>query len=166
METDISLTGRYLSGELSAITRQTPRELKGNWITVDGATGHNLKSLSASFPLNVMTVVTGVSGSGKSTLVNDTLYRALAQELYGSREVPEPYKLIQGFKNIDKAVRIDQSPIGRTPRSKPACLPPSAISSPGCRNRASAATNRGAFRSTCQAGAARRARAKASGGSK
>ena len=67
-----------------------------------------------------MTVVTGVSGSGKSTLVNDTLYRALAQELYGSRETPEPYKAIQGFKNIDKAVRIDQSPIGRTPRSNPA----------------------------------------------
>ena len=120
METDISLTGRYLSGELKTITREAPRELQGKWITVDGATGHNLKSLSASFPLNVMTVVTGVSGSGKSTLVNDTLYRALAQELYGSREVPEPYKLIQGFKNIDKAVRIDQSPIGRTPRSNPA----------------------------------------------
>src|ERR1700733_13458660 len=120
METDISLTGRYLSGELQTISRDAPRPLKGNWITVEGATGHNLKNLTASFPLNVMTVVTGVSGSGKSTLVNDTLYRALAQELYGSREVPEPYKSIQGFKNIDKAVRIDQSPIGRTPRSNPA----------------------------------------------
>jgi excinuclease ABC subunit A len=120
METDISLTGRYLSGELQTVSRDTPRPLKGNWINIEGATGHNLKNLSASFPLNVMTVVTGVSGSGKSTLVNDTLYRALAQELYGSREVPEPYKLIQGFKNIDKAVRIDQSPIGRTPRSNPA----------------------------------------------
>jgi excinuclease ABC subunit A len=67
-----------------------------------------------------MTVVTGVSGSGKSTLVNDTLYRALARELYGSRELPGPHKTIEGFKNIDKAVRIDQSPIGRTPRSNPA----------------------------------------------
>src|SRR6202020_3139562 len=82
----------------------------------------------ASFPLNVMTVVTGVSGSGKSTLVNDTLYRALAQELYGSRETPEPYKAIQGFKNIDKAVRIDQSPIGRTPPSHPATY--TAVSTP------------------------------------
>ena len=120
METDISLTGRYLSGELQTISRDAPRALQGNWITVEGASSHNLKQLSARFPLNVMTVVTGVSGSGKSTLVNDTLYRALAQELYGSREAPGAYKTIQGFKNIDKAVRIDQSPIGRTPRSNPA----------------------------------------------
>jgi excinuclease ABC subunit A len=120
METDISLTGRYLSGELKTISREAPRALKGNWITVEGASGHNLKNLTVQFPLNVMTVVTGVSGSGKSTLVNDTLYRALARELYGSRELPEPYKAIKGFENIDKAVRIDQSPIGRTPRSNPA----------------------------------------------
>src|ERR1700722_9237497 len=120
METDISLTGRYLSGEPKTISRDAPRALQGNWITVEGASSHNLKQLTARFPLNVMTVVTGVSGSGKSTLVNDTLYRALAQELYGSREAPGAYKTIQGFKNIDKAVRIDQSPIGRTPRSNPA----------------------------------------------
>jgi excinuclease ABC subunit A len=120
METDISLTGRYLSGQLRTISRDAPRPLKGNWITVEGATSHNLKNLTAQFPLNVMTVVTGVSGSGKSTLVNDTLYRALARELYGSRESPGPHKAIQGFGNIDKAVRIDQSPIGRTPRSNPA----------------------------------------------
>jgi excinuclease ABC subunit A len=120
METDISLTGRYLSGELQTISREAPRPLKGSWITVEGASSHNLKNLTAQFPLNVMTVVTGVSGSGKSTLVNDTLYRALARELYGSRELPGPYKTIQGFQNIDKAVRIDQSPIGRTPRSNPA----------------------------------------------
>jgi excinuclease ABC subunit A len=120
METDISLTGRYLSGDLQTISREAPRALKGNWITVEGASGHNLKNLTVQFPLNVMTVVTGVSGSGKSTLVNDTLYRALARELYGSRELPEPYKAIKGFENLDKAVRIDQSPIGRTPRSNPA----------------------------------------------
>ena len=120
METDISLTGRYLSGDLQTISREAPRDLKGNWITVEGAGGHNLKNLTVQFPLNVMTVVTGVSGSGKSTLVNDTLYRALARELYGSRELPEPHKAIKGFENIDKAVRIDQSPIGRTPRSNPA----------------------------------------------
>jgi len=120
METDISLTGQYLSGQLQTIRRDAPRPLQGNWITVEGASSHNLKNLTARFPLNVMTVVTGVSGSGKSTLVNDTLYRALAQELYGSREAPGVHKTIQGFKNIDKAVRIDQSPIGRTPRSNPA----------------------------------------------
>ena len=114
------MTGRYLSGELQTISRNAPRPLKDNWITVEGASSHNLKNLTARFPLNVMTVVTGVSGSGKSTLVNDTLYRALAQELYGSRESPGLYKTIEGFKNIDKAVRIDQSPIGRTPRSNPA----------------------------------------------
>jgi excinuclease ABC subunit A len=120
MDSDISLTGRYLSGELQTISRDEPRAINGNWITVEGASGHNLKNLTVQFPLNVMTVVTGVSGSGKSTLVNDTLYRALARELYGSRELPGPHKTIQGFKNIDKAVRIDQSPIGRTPRSNPA----------------------------------------------
>jgi len=120
METDISLTGRYLSGELQTVTRDVARPLKGNWITIEGASSHNLKNLTAQFPLNVMTVVTGVSGSGKSTLVNDTLYRALARELYGSRELPGAYKAIKGFENIDKAVRIDQSPIGRTPRSNPA----------------------------------------------
>src|ERR1700730_1077644 len=115
-----SLTGRYLSGAAGILHRVKPRPLTGKWITVEGASGHNLKSLTASFPLNVMTVVTGVSGSGKSTLVNDTLYRALARELYGSRELPEPHKAIKGFANIDKAVRIDQSPLGRTPRSNPA----------------------------------------------
>jgi excinuclease ABC subunit A len=120
METDISLTGRYLSGDLQTISRDVPRPLKGSWITIEGANSHNLKNLTAQFPLNVMTVVTGVSGSGKSTLVNDTLYRALARELYGSREMPGAHKAIQGFENIDKAVRIDQSPIGRTPRSNPA----------------------------------------------
>src|SRR5271168_2808650 len=115
-----SLTGRYLKGEVSILHRARPRGLTGKWVTVEGASGHNLKNLTVQFPLNVMTVVTGVSGSGKSTLVNDTLYRALARELYGSREAPGAYKNIQGFKNIDKAVRIDQSPIGRTPRSNPA----------------------------------------------
>lgn len=115
-----SLTGRYLSGVAAILHRMAPRQLSGNWITVEGARSHNLKNLTARFPLGVMTVVTGVSGSGKSTLVNDILYRALARQLYGSREEPGEHKLITGFEHVDKAIRIDQSPIGRTPRSNPA----------------------------------------------
>ena len=115
-----SLTGRYLSGETTILHRDEPRPLTGKWITVEGATSHNLRAVSARFPLGVMTVITGVSGSGKSTLVNDILYRALAKELYGSREEPGAHQGISGFDQIDKAIRIDQSPIGRTPRSNPA----------------------------------------------
>ena len=120
MEASGSLTGRYLSGEASIQHRIAPRVLTGNWITIEGAKSHNLRDLTVKFPLGVMTVVTGVSGSGKSTLVNDTLYRALAKELYGSREEPGEHTRILGFDQLDKAVRIDQSPIGRTPRSNPA----------------------------------------------
>ena len=115
-----SLTGRYLAGEISTLHRLVPRPLSGKWITIEGAKSHNLQDLTVKFPVGVMTVVTGVSGSGKSTLVNDTLYRALARELYGSREAPGEYAKIKGFDLLDKAVRIDQSPIGRTPRSNPA----------------------------------------------
>jgi len=115
-----SLTGKYLSGETSIMHRIAPRLLNGKEIVVEGARSHNLKNVSARFPLGVMTVITGVSGSGKSTLVNDILYRALAKELYGSREDPGEHDKIKGFDQIDKAVRIDQSPIGRTPRSNPA----------------------------------------------
>ena len=115
-----SLTGRYLSGETTILHRDHPRPLTGKWITVEGATSHNLRTVCARFPLGVMTVITGVSGSGKSTLVNDILYRALAKELYGSREEPGAHTGIAGFDQIDKAIRIDQSPIGRTPRSNPA----------------------------------------------
>ncbi len=115
-----SLTGRYLSGQTPIMHREAPRPLTGNWITVEGAKSHNLLNVTAKIPLGVMSVITGVSGSGKSTLVNDTLYRALARELYGSREEPGKHTRIKGFEQIDKAVRIDQSPIGRTPRSNPA----------------------------------------------
>jgi excinuclease ABC subunit A len=120
MATPDSLTGRYLAGHTSMMHRGAPRPLTGRFITVEGASSHNLEDVTARFPLGVMTVITGVSGSGKSTLVNDTLYRALAKELYGSREEPGKYARIKGFEEIDKAVRIDQSPIGRTPRSNPA----------------------------------------------
>jgi excinuclease ABC subunit A len=115
-----SLTGRYLSGASSIMHRAQPRPLTAKYITVEGARSHNLQNVTAKFPLGVMTVITGVSGSGKSTLVNDILYRALAKELYGSREEPGKHTRIKGFEEIDKAVRIDQSPIGRTPRSNPA----------------------------------------------
>jgi len=120
MRSPASLTGRYLSGEATIQHRIAPRALTGKWVTIEGAKSHNLRDLTVRFPLSVMTVVTGVSGSGKSTLVNDTLYRALAKELYGSREEPGEYTRIRGLEQIDKAVRIDQSPIGRTPRSNPA----------------------------------------------
>ncbi len=115
-----SLTGQYISGQKQITDRHVRRQPNGKAITILGARENNLKNLDVSFPLGVMTVVTGVSGSGKSTLVNDILYRALANSLYRSREEAGEYKSITGTEFIDKVIRIDQSPIGRTPRSNPA----------------------------------------------
>ena len=115
-----SLTGRYISGKTEIEMRSERRHTNGNAIAILGARENNLKNIDVAFPLGVMTVVTGVSGSGKSTLVNDILYRALARQLYRSREEPGQHKTISGAQKIDKVIRIDQSPIGRTPRSNPA----------------------------------------------
>jgi excinuclease ABC subunit A len=120
MATPASLTGRYLNGSATMLQRAKPRPLTGKWLTVTGAREHNLQDLNLRIPLGVMTVVTGVSGSGKSTLINDILYRSLAKTIYGSREEPGAHDALTGTEQIDKVVRIDQSPIGRTPRSNPA----------------------------------------------
>jgi len=115
-----SLTGAYIAGRVQIEMRPERRQKNGAALTILGAKENNLKNLDVTFPLGVMTVVTGVSGSGKSTLVNDILYRALARQLYRSREKAGDHRAIAGSENIDKVIRIDQSPIGRSPRSNPA----------------------------------------------
>ena len=120
MACERSITGQYLSGKKYIPVQRERKKPNGNWIIIKGARENNLKNLDVRFPMGVFTCVTGVSGSGKSTLVNEILYKALAQKVYGSKLKPGEHDEILGLEYIDKVVNIDQSPIGRTPRSNPA----------------------------------------------
>lgn len=115
-----SITAQYINGTRKIEVPAKRRKGSGNKLVLEGCTGNNLKNISASFPLNQLICITGVSGSGKSSLINETLYPILAKHVYKSKYQCLPYKSIKGLENIDKVIRIDQSPIGRTPRSNPA----------------------------------------------
>jgi excinuclease ABC subunit A len=117
---DVSLTGQYLSGRKAIPVPGRRRRSNGMALTISGCRANNLKDIDVTIPLGVITCVTGVSGSGKSTLILDTLHRALAQKLTGARERPGEYRSLAGLEHVDKVIHIDQSPIGRTPRSNPA----------------------------------------------
>jgi excinuclease ABC subunit A len=115
-----TLTAHYLSGELKVENNHPKREGNGKYLVIHGASGNNLKHIDAVFPLGKLIVITGVSGSGKSTLINETLQPILSKHFYRSLKQPMTYDSIEGMENIDKVVNVDQSPLGRTPRSNPA----------------------------------------------
>jgi excinuclease ABC subunit A len=115
-----SETAAYLNGRRRIETPSVRRAGNGSFLELKGASGNNLKKVDARFPLGTLTLVTGVSGSGKSTLINETLYPILSRHCYGSKGEPMPYRSVKGIEHIDKVIEIDQSPIGRTPRSNPA----------------------------------------------
>ncbi|EIF6157918.1 excinuclease ABC subunit UvrA [Clostridium perfringens] len=119
MGNENSLTGKYLTGAKKVELPEKRRKGNGNFITVKGAKENNLKNVTAKFPLGTLTMVTGVSGSGKSTLVNEILYKGLNKIVNKAKDLPGKFKEITGYENIDKIIDIDQSPIGRTPRSNP-----------------------------------------------
>lgn len=121
VNTPRSLTGQYLSGKRKIeIPKKRYPPQKDKWLTLEKARGNNLKDVTLNLPVGLFTCVTGVSGSGKSTLINDTLYHAISQHLYGSNTEPAPFENIKGLDHFDKVIDVDQSPIGRTPRSNPA----------------------------------------------
>ncbi|HYH13608.1 MAG TPA: excinuclease ABC subunit UvrA, partial [Flavisolibacter sp.] len=115
-----TLTAHFLNGEREIAVPKERRKGNGKSIVLKGVSGNNLKNVSTTFPLGKFIVVSGVSGSGKSTLINDTLYPILSQHCYNSKGTPMPYKSVTGLEHIDKVIEIDQTPIGRTPRSNPA----------------------------------------------
>ena len=115
-----TLTAKYLRNELMIQVPKTRRKGNGKELVLKGAKGNNLKNVSATFPLGTLICVTGVSGSGKSTLINETLYPILNQHFYHAVKEPLPYDSIKGLEHLDKVIDIDQSPIGRSPRSNPA----------------------------------------------
>ncbi len=121
LKNEASLTGQYLSGKLAIpLPERRRRPEKHRMLKLSGATGNNLKNVDLELPVGLLVCITGVSGSGKSTLINDTLYAEVARELYGSSTEPAPFESLKGLDHFDKVINVDQSPIGRTPRSNPA----------------------------------------------
>ena len=160
-----SVTLDYLQGKRSIPVPALRRKGNGLFLTLKGATGNNLKDVDVRFPLGCLIGVAGLSGSGKSSLVNETLMPILKQKFYRSKERPLPYKAIEGVEHIDKLIEIDQSPIGRTPRSNPATFTAVFNDIRALFEETQDAKVRG-YKATCPAAAVRNARVRASRSSK